>query len=324
MICASLILLLLSCGGGPHDAHLQKDLLRLESQIPLAGVHGRIDHLSYDAAGHRLFVAALGDNSVEIVDLAKKTRLQSIAGLDEPQGVAYISSLGRLVVAGGGTGDCVFYDGRFTELGRIALRDDADNIRYDPATKMLYVGYGKGGIAVIDPAIIKQLSNLPLKGHPESFQFDDSGRLLINIPDRSEIVLAGQAALNIRDHWKNIDASANFPMALDKQGSRLFVGYRHPAEVKALDCRTGAVLATLPCVGDADDMFYDEADSLLLVTGGDGYIDIFRNDKLINHIPTRKGARTSLWLPAEKRLIVAVPERRGEEAAIWVYGLAGM
>ncbi len=59
--------------------------LRLEQTIPLPGIQGRIDHLALDVQGQRLFVAALGNDSVEILDLARKRTfsheiLQAVCG----------------------------------------------------------------------------------------------------------------------------------------------------------------------------------------------------------------------------------------------------
>src|ERR1700738_4027247 len=85
--------------------------LRLEKEIPLPGVEGRIDHFSTDEAGQRLFVAALGNGSVEIVDLRKAERTAEIKGLEEPQGLYYDSKTGRLYVATGGDGKLRSYDG---------------------------------------------------------------------------------------------------------------------------------------------------------------------------------------------------------------------
>src|SRR6478736_2136430 len=73
--------------------------LQLKHTIPLPGVEGRIDHLSVDAAGERLFVCALGNNTVEVIDLRKGERVHSISGLGAPQGIAYIPGLNRLFVA---------------------------------------------------------------------------------------------------------------------------------------------------------------------------------------------------------------------------------
>src|SRR5256885_7151664 len=73
--------------------------LELVQTIPLA-VSGRIDHLSIDARGNRLFVAALGNHSLEVVNLASGA-VRSVGDLGKPQGVAYLASLNRLFIADG-------------------------------------------------------------------------------------------------------------------------------------------------------------------------------------------------------------------------------
>jgi YVTN family beta-propeller protein len=314
------LLLLLSCQGQTDTSHLEKDLLHLEAKIPLSGVSGRIDHLAFDSAGRRLFVAALGNNTVEVVDLAARSRVHTITGLHKPQGVAYLPDLGRLVVAGGGDGVCHFYDGHsYAELGQFALGDDADNLRFDG--RRVYVGYGSGAIATIDPVTMKKVGDLPLKGHPESFQLGDSGRIFINVPDAGMIVAGDLETLQVASEWANSGASANFPMALDRPGGRLFVAYRRPARLRTIACASGTVLASIPCVGDADDVFYDPSSGLVIVAGGEGFVDVFRGGVLANHISTRRGARTGLWLPGERKFVLAVPAKGGEEAALWVYGM---
>lgn len=337
-----MLVALLGCSSAIDNSHLQKDLLHLEAKIPLSGVTGRIDHLAYDSVGRRLFVAALGNNTVEVIDLATRGVSHTITGLREPQGVQYLPSLDRLVVANGSDGSCVFYDGHtFAELKRVELGDDADNIIYDG--KAVYVGYGNGGIAVIDPVTMKQVGSLPLKAHPESFQLGDSNRIYINVPDAGEIASADLKTLHVFGTWKNSGASANFPMALVHEtgqssheagqssneaghpwhgGNRLLVAYRHPAQLRVIDCKTGTVLASAACVSDADDVFYDAASGLVFVSGGGGYLDVFRAGVLVNHLSTRRGARTGLWLPQERKFILAVPQRGGEDAALWVYSLA--
>ena len=65
-------------------ARQETPLLRAAGAIPMAGVDGRIDHLSVDLAGQRLFVAALGNNSVEVLDLRTMRDVKSIPGFHEP------------------------------------------------------------------------------------------------------------------------------------------------------------------------------------------------------------------------------------------------
>src|SRR5258706_3914538 len=76
--------------------------LEFTKSIPLPDVEGRIDHFAVDLKGNRLFIAALGNNTVEVVDLAKGERVQTIKGLEEPQGIAYLPDTNQIVVANGG------------------------------------------------------------------------------------------------------------------------------------------------------------------------------------------------------------------------------
>src|SRR5436190_394005 len=92
------------------------DIVKLEKTIPLPKVEGRIDHLAIDLKTNRVFTAALGNNTVEIVDLTKGERIQSISGLDEPQGIAFVPETNQIVVASGGDGSCRFYDGETYKL----------------------------------------------------------------------------------------------------------------------------------------------------------------------------------------------------------------
>jgi len=127
--------------------------LTLRQTIPLPAVEGRIDHFAFDATGQRLFVCALENNSVEVIDVRKGARIHSISGLGSPQGVAYIPDLDRIFVANDQGGICKIYDGKsYQQLALINLADDADNFRYDAVAKRVYVGYGNGGLAIVDPA----------------------------------------------------------------------------------------------------------------------------------------------------------------------------
>lgn len=330
-----LLIVFLLSGGISFDCdspaaynHSEQDVLKLTAQIPLPGVSGRLDHIAYDGEHHLAFIAALGNNTVEVVDVMAKKVIHTISGLYEPQGVVYIPSIHRLAVANGNDGNCMFFDTHnYIQLGSVDLKDDADNIRYDEASGLLYVGYGSGGIAVIDANTMKQVANIPLDGHPESFQLDKkNNRIYINVPDRNKKVVASLSSHAVIATWKNTTASANFPMAFDGVNNRLFVGCRNNATLEALNTTTGNTIAALSCSGDADDVFYNAADSLVFVSAGKGFIDVFKvTDKnsfeQINHIETSSGARTSLLLPGEKKLLLAVPAHGGKEAALWVYDL---
>src|SRR5881296_1082022 len=128
-------------------------MLKLTKTIPLPGVKGRFDHFAIDAKGHRLFVAALGNNTLEVVDVAAGNHVRSITGLHKPTGVLYLPEPNQIVVANGEDGTVKFFDGASYQLTKsVGSMDDADNVRFDSKTKLIYVGYADGGLAVIDAA----------------------------------------------------------------------------------------------------------------------------------------------------------------------------
>jgi hypothetical protein len=314
----------LRCNSQNLNNTIEKEKLTLVSKVGLPNVTGRIDHISYDPVNQLAFVAALGNNTVEIVDLNTRV-VRTIPGLHEPQGVVYIPSSKKLVIANGDSGDCIFFDvATYREVGVVHLKSDADNIRFDSTSQLLYVGYGSGAIAIIDASSMRLVSEIPLDGHPESFQLSKKqNRVYINVPDADEIEVGDLSARKIILKWKNTNASSNFPMALDERNNRLYIGCRSPAKLKMIDTETGKDISTVSCSGDADDVFFNVSDNLVFVSTGKGFIDVFRvNGKdlvQINHIGTSRGARTSLLLSTERKFLLAVPAHNGALAALWIY-----
>src|SRR5262249_27472920 len=143
---------------------------QVEAKIPLGDVNGRIDHMAIDLPRQRLFVAELGNDSLGVVDIKERKLVRRISGLKEPQGVAYLPSGDTLYVSNAADGSVRLFRGAdFVPAGQIDLGDDADNIRIESRTNRIFVGYGSGALAVIDPATQSKVADIELKAHPESF-----------------------------------------------------------------------------------------------------------------------------------------------------------
>ena len=107
-----------------------QSLLHQIQEIPLPKVQGRIDHMAVDITDSRLFIVALENDTVEIVDLKTGRLMKTIKGLNEPQGIAYVEEFSKLFLTNGGDGRCSVYDSRsLLLLDTIRLKTDADNIR---------------------------------------------------------------------------------------------------------------------------------------------------------------------------------------------------
>jgi DNA-binding beta-propeller fold protein YncE len=321
MMLAALVGLLLPAAGWAEDPAP----LVLEAKIPLGAVAGRIDHFAFDPDRQLLFVAELGNDSVGIVELKERKVLHRITGLSEPQGVAYHPTTTTLYVANAGDGSLRLYQApAFTLLGHIALGADADNIRLDPWRNRIIVGYGKGGLAVIDPASRRKIADMLLDGHPESFQFDETGsRIFVNVPDAPQIAALDAVSGRKVSILDSAGASANFAMAVDADEHRVMIAFRNPARLVIFETGTGKREASLETCRDADDVFVDARRRRVYVSCGEGVIDVFARVgsgyERIALVPTIAGARTSLFVAATDRLYLGVRASGAEPAAVWVF-----
>ena len=299
--------------------------LRLAGTVPLPNVQGRIDHMSIDIQGQRLFVAALGNNTLEVIDIANGKQVHTISGLREPQGITYVPGSNRIYVANRADGSLRIFDGASYQIIKtINYNEDADNVRYDPRENRIWVGYGSGALGTVNEDGVK-LGNIRLDAHPESFQLEMAGpRIFVNLPDSRKIAVVDRKTQKAIASWTTGGPRANFPMALDETNHRLFVVCRNPARLVVLDIATGKVISSLAAVGDCDDVFYDSALRRIYAIGGDGAVSVFRQQDADHYIDaariiTRKGARTGFFSSELGRLFVAARADGDHPAEIRIY-----
>ena len=298
--------------------------MELLTTIALPGVKGRIDHLSADPRTHRIFIAALGNDTVEVINTESGQR-RTILGLGEPQGVLYLPDSDRLLIANGGSNHVDLVDvASLSVVRRIGSMDDADNVRYDPSAHQVWVGYGKGALRLLDPVTGGSGGEIPLPGHPESFQLEQDGpRAFVNVPTAKKVVVVDRAKRQVVDRWETPDASA-YPMGLDENGHRLFVGARSPPALLVYDTKSGKVVARLAICKDTDDVFFDQARKRIYVICGEGKVNIVRQDTpdryvIDESLDTAPRARTGLFVSEEEKLYVAAPAIGAIPARILVY-----
>jgi DNA-binding beta-propeller fold protein YncE len=310
----------------------QAEPIHLLTTIALPGVTGKFDHFAIDESKDRLFVAATGNHSVEVIDLKSGKVEQSISGLGKPHGLAWVGSSKSLYVADGSLAELRWYQGEPLKLaGTLKLSDDADDMVYSEATQRLYVGHGgsdaanPASIAVVDTASFTLKRSISVATHPEALDMDASGnRIFANIAEASEVAVVDGSTDSIAAHWKLSKAADNVPMAYDGNQGVLFLATRTPAMVIALDGSNGAELSRLPTGSGADDLFFDPEQHRVYVICGAGKVDIYQVDAnkslhSAGEVATEAGAKTALFVAAQSKLYVGIPGTAGHPAEIEVY-----
>lgn len=315
----------------PSPAAAREKPLVFTEAIPLENAKGRFDHFAM--GGGRLFVAALGSNAVEAINIGGRILDHTITGVPDPQGIAFSPDANKLFVASG-RGQVYIYDGKsYQQIAAVDFPGGADNLRYDAATKRVYVGCGddenSGAIAMIDAVTNERLSqDYKLGGEPESFQLEQSGpHIYVNVPGLKQIVVIDRSTGKIT-HWPLNALEGNFPMALDEADHRVFIGVHVPPRVAVVDTVSGRVVAQLPSPQDSDDLYFDTARKRIYIPGGEGYIQVLQmidpdHYKALDKIPTAIGAKTAGYYGKQgkgfDRFYLAVPARGSETAEVRIY-----
>lgn len=315
-----------SLGACTTITHTKNPDFHLVKTIPLPHVSGRIDHLSIDLKNHRLFISALGFKAIIVIDLKKEKIIHQISGLDYPQGVLYVAKWNKLFVSTAGDGKLFVYNAGNYQLEKtINFGDDADNLRYDAASDRVYVAYGSGGLGLVDAKNNQLIKKIPLDDHPEAFVINNQDSLIyVNIPDARELAVISMKTGKVEKKLSFFSSFGNFPMALDTVRHRLFVGYRIPVRLKVFNSHTMKFITILKIDGDADDIYFDAQKKKIYISCGGGYLDVIQQQTpdtyiLQDRIKTSEGARTSLYVPQQKYLYLAVPRSGNKSAEIKIY-----
>jgi hypothetical protein len=324
------------CAKTGSSQETAKQPLRLAKTISMPNVKGRLDHVDVDVKGKRLFVAGLENGTLEVVDVQGGKWMRSIPGFKKPQGVLYIPELNKLFVASGDDGMIRVFRGDSLELlDSIHLERGPNRVVYEPKSKLVYVGYGGkdagkdyGEVGVIDARNDKLAGDIKVVAHPSELLLDKSGTALFvfsSIANRLQVVDA-----NKREVVSTWTVTSEHPgdAAFDESTSRLFVGTRTPAEMIAMDSKSGKEVAHLPTAEGMDGVYFDAGRKRVYVSGGRelpiGFAYVYQQKdadhyEIIGKIPTRGGGGTSFWSPELNRYYVAAPASDKQEAAILVY-----
>jgi DNA-binding beta-propeller fold protein YncE len=295
--------------------------------IELKGAIGALDHLFVDSKSARLFLANQTNNTLDVVDLKGECLLKQIPGQYTIHGVVYAPDLDRIFV-GNGNGVCNVLDGKLYSPIKSLSAPGADSVRYDPRTNHVFVTTQRS-LTVIDGKALTVITKIELPGSPHGFQLASKHpRVYVNVGLPNQVVVIDSDKNEIVARYPVQGTSKGIgPLALDEPNGRIFVGLRANPRLAVLDIDSGKEIASLPIPETADDMFLDAQVKRIYISCNSGFVaDISQIDAdhyaPVATVATAKGAKTSFYDPAVKRLYVAVPRQPGKAGPeIWVYQL---
>jgi hypothetical protein len=317
--------------GVAYVAAQQASPLTLQRTIALPPGTAKFDHFAVDLEANRLFIAATGNHSIEVLDLNSGKVTETLTGLGKPHGLAWLAENHTLYASDGTQGDLkVFAGSPLKQVNSIKLSEDADDMVYDAAGHRLYVGHGgsesaPAQVAVVDTAAQTLVKELPVATHPESLGIDNTTRrIFVNVAAAGEIAVIAGADASPATSWKLTRGKDNVPLAFDSEHNVLLVACRTPARLLVLDGTSGKELADLPSAAGADDLFYDAELHRVYLVAGSGEVDLYeiQPDKSLHALgstPTSPGSKTGLFVPEQHALYVGSVANAGREAEILVY-----
>jgi DNA-binding beta-propeller fold protein YncE len=291
--------------------------------------------------GKRLFAAAEENSKLLVFNLDSGELLQTVSDLKAPHSLVYRNDLKKLFVVDGDLGKIRIYDasgGMLKNAGDIDVREGADSMTYDPATKYMYVITGGNDaklpnsyITIVDTTAAKQLGDIKLDSNDvEALVLEKGGPRLF-------VVIRGNNTLEVFDREKQTklatwplgkDATRPTALAYDPETNRLFVAARNakapnPGTLQVVDAKSGQVLTSAPAAAMVDDLAFDPANKELFYAGTEA-LDVFQEqapDKidLVAKVPTAFRAKTGILVPELKRYYLGVPHHETKSAELRIY-----
>ncbi|MDB6082595.1 MAG: hypothetical protein JWN43_476 [Gammaproteobacteria bacterium] len=325
------------------------EALRLVQTIPLPGVNGRLDHMAVDLEKKRLFVAAVANGSLEVLDLGAGKVINSLTGIKDTQDALFLGGNFNKLYVSSLDGTLRIYQGEtFRLIQALKLEPDPNRLLYDPATDLLYFGYGGqnagfdtyGRVGIMqakrgaqsDEFVADMIAPTYRPGHLAELALDDDGKLLV-CDSRADVIF--QFDTRKRELLKSWPAHGDGAgdMSLDRARHRLFVGTRIPPEMTVYDSRSGKEISSLPGPETMDGVYYDPGLKRIYMSGGrwygtpeasQGWVYVYQQHdadhyELISKVKTRPGSGTSLFVPGLNRLFVASQSIGDQEAAVLVF-----
>ncbi|MFI5253062.1 MAG: YncE family protein [Bacteroidota bacterium] len=299
--------LLLICLASSQDSGY-----KILDKVKLGG-EGGWDYLNADPATGMLFISR--GTHVQVMDMEKKTLAGDIPNTNGVHGIALAHEFNKGYISDGrDTAVTVFDLKTLQTLKVIKIKGlNPDAIIYDDASKRVFTFNGRSNDATaIDAAADSVVGTIPLGGKPEFAQADGSGKIFVNIEDKSTITAFDSKELKVLTSWPIAPGEEASGLAIDREHHLLFSVCSNKYMIVS-NYDSGKVVGN-PAIGDGPDAAgYDPETHLAFSSNGEGTMTVVREDApdkftVIDNVKTQTRSRTMSLDPKSHRIYLSGAE----------------
>jgi DNA-binding beta-propeller fold protein YncE len=289
-----------------------------EIELPAHAGPGGFDHAAVHAGRKRLYVAHTANDALDVVDVAARTHLESIAGLTGIAGVLVSEERDLVLTSNRGENTVgIVALGRREALVKVEVGVRPNGLAYD-ARRDVVLAANVGDVAVpgsftvslVDVARRARIVDVPVAGRTRWAVFDqDSDCFYVNIADPPRIVvIEGRDATRVARTFA-VPAAGPHGLDLDATRRRLFCAC-DGRRLVTLECHSGAVMDQIEILGVPDVVFFNpRRERLYVAIGEPGVIEVLEATPLRRRevVTTEPGAHTLAFDPASETIYAFLP-----------------
>lgn len=273
--------------------------MQIAKRIP--GPDGGWDYASFDAEGHRLFIARA--NAVQTVDIGTGQVTPAFLPAQRGHSAFVMPGTGLGLSTNGTSNTATIFDARTGAIkAQIPTGKKPDAAIYDASTRLAYVMNGDDGtVTLIDPKAMRAVGTIPVGGKLEFAAADGQGHMYVNVEDKAEIVAIDVAGRKVTRRVKLTSCEEPSGLALTRQGT--LIASCGNGVAKLVDAATFHQLPDVAIGEGPDAVLYDNAhDRAYIPSGQSGTLAVFDTSatipRKIDTVTTQRGARTGAVDPA--------------------------
>jgi DNA-binding beta-propeller fold protein YncE len=277
------------------SAHAEGSGYRIINTFTLGG-EGGWDYLTLDADSRHLYISR--GTHVIVMNADSGVVEGDIPDTPGVHGIALAPELGKGFISNGRENTITIFDLKSLKMtSKVKAGQNPDAILYDPATKHVFTFNGKShDSTAVDATNGNVLATIKLDGKPEFAVSDGTGRVFVNIEDKSELTEIDPTGLKVKKSWPLAPCTEPSGLAIDRKTHRVFAGCDNKM-MAVVDYDSGKVVATLPIGEGVDATAFDPDTNLAFASCGDGHLTVVKEEtkdkfSVVENVATQEGART--------------------------------